>query len=184
MSRIGKLPIVLPTGVSVKVDGKNLTVSGPKGELKYTLQDCTTLEQQDNTVTVAIANEENTQERAMWGLTRALVANMVVGVSEGYKKSLEIQGVGYKFEVASPTKIVLAVGFSHKVDLVAPKGITVAMDEKEKNIVHITGIDKQQVGYFAALIRSKKKPEPYKGKGIRYVGEYVRRKAGKTGGKK
>jgi len=120
----------------------------------------------------------------MWGLTRALVANMVVGVSEGYKKSLEIQGVGYKFEVASPTKIVLAVGFSHKVDIMAPAGITVAMDEKEKNIVHITGIDKQQVGYFAALIRSKKKPEPYKGKGIRYVGEYVRRKAGKTGGKK
>lgn len=170
--------------MSVKVDGKNLTVSGPKGELKYTLQDCTSLEQQDNTLTVAIADENNTQERAMWGLTRALVANMVVGVSEGYKKSLEIQGVGYKFEVASPTKIVLAVGFSHKVDIMAPVGITIAMDEKEKNIVHITGIDKQQVGYFAALIRSKKKPEPYKGKGIRYVGEYVRRKAGKTGGKK
>jgi len=168
----------------VKVDGKNLTVSGPKGELKYILQDCTSLEQQDNTLIVSIADENNTQERAMWGLTRALVANMVVGVSEGYKKSLEIQGVGYKFEVASPTKIVLAVGFSHKVDIMAPAGITVAMDEKEKNIVHITGIDKQQVGYFAALIRSKKKPEPYKGKGIRYVGEYVRRKAGKTGGKK
>lgn len=168
----------------MKVDGKNITVSGPKGELKYTLQDCTSLEQQDNTLVVTIANEENTQERAMWGLTRALVANMVVGVSEGYKKSLEIQGVGYKFEVASPTKIVLAVGFSHKVDIVTPPGITVAMDEKEKNIVHITGIDKQQVGYFAALVRSKKKPEPYKGKGIRYVGEYVRRKAGKTGGKK
>lgn len=168
----------------MKVDGKNLTVSGPKGELKYTLQDCTSLEQQDNTLVVAIADENNTQERAMWGLTRALVANMVVGVSEGYKKSLEIQGVGYKFEVASPTKIVLAVGFSHKVDIMAPAGITIAMDEKEKNIVHITGIDKQQVGYFAALIRSKKKPEPYKGKGIRYVGEYVRRKAGKTGGKK
>lgn len=168
----------------MKVDGKNLTVSGPKGELKYILQDCTSLEQQDNTLIVSIADENNTQERAMWGLTRALVANMVVGVSEGYKKSLEIQGVGYKFEVASPTKIVLAVGFSHKVDIMAPAGITVAMDEKEKNIVHITGIDKQQVGYFAALIRSKKKPEPYKGKGIRYVGEYVRRKAGKTGGKK
>lgn len=168
----------------MRVDGKNIAVSGPKGELKYTLQDCTSLEQQDNTLVVTIANEENTQERAMWGLTRALVANMVVGVSEGYKKSLEIQGVGYKFEVASPTKIVLAVGFSHKVDLMAPAGVTLAMDEKEKNIVHITGIDKQQVGYFAALIRSKKKPEPYKGKGIRYVGEYVRRKAGKTGGKK
>ena len=108
---------------------------------------------------------------------------MVVGVSEGYKKSLEIQGVGYKFEVNSPTKLTLAVGFSHKVVMEAPKGVTVAADEKEKNVIHISGIDKQQVGYFAALVRENKKPEPYKGKGIRYVGEYVRRKAGKTAAK-
>lgn len=176
--------MTLPTGVSVKVDGKNITISGPKGELKYTLQSCASLEQKDNTLVVSVANEANSEEKAMWGLTRALIANMVVGVSEGYKKSLEIQGVGYKFEIASPSKLVLAVGFSHKVDLPAPKGITITADEKEKNIIHISGIDKQQVGYYTALVRSIKKPEPYKGKGIRYVGEHVRRKAGKTGGKK
>lgn len=108
---------------------------------------------------------------------------MVIGVSQGYKKSLEIQGVGYKFEIVSPTKLTLAVGFSHKVNLETPKGITVSPDAKEKNIIHIEGIDKQLVGYFAALVREVKKPEPYKGKGIRYVGEYVRRKAGKTAAK-
>lgn len=108
---------------------------------------------------------------------------MVIGVSQGYKKSLEIQGVGYKFEIVSPTKLTLAVGFSHKVSLETPKGITVSPDAKEKNIIHIEGIDKQLVGYFAALVREVKKPEPYKGKGIRYVGEYVRRKAGKTAAK-
>lgn len=175
---------MLPSGVSVKVDGKNLTVSGPKGELKYILQDCASLEQKDNTLVVSVEHPENTSDNAMWGLTRSLVANMVTGVSEGYKKSLEIQGVGYKFEVAGPSQLTLSVGFSHKVNLPAPKGITIAADEKEKNIIHISGIDKQQVGYFTALVRSIKKPEPYKGKGIRYVGEYVRRKAGKTGGKK
>lgn len=129
----------------MKVDGKNLTVSGPKGELKYILQDCTSLEQKDNTIIISINNEEVTKEKAMWGLTRALVANMIIGVSDGYKKSLEIQGVGYKFEVASTTKIVLVVGFSHKVDLIAPNGVTIHADEKEKNIIHISGIDKQQV---------------------------------------
>jgi len=176
--------VTLPTGVSVKVDGKNVTVSGPKGELKHTLQECTSLEQTDNTLVVSIKNEESSKEKAMWGLTRALIANMVVGVTEGYKKSLEVQGVGYKFEVTGPSKLVLAVGFSHKVDLPAPKGITITVAEKEKNVIHISGIDKQQVGYFTALVRSIKKPEPYKGKGIRYVGEHVRRKAGKTGAKK
>lgn len=176
--------MTLPAGVNVKVDGKNITVSGPKGELKYTLQDCTSLEQKDNTLVVSITNEEDSQEKAMWGLTRALIANMAIGVSEGYKKSLEIQGVGYRFETVGPSKLVLAVGFSHKVDVPVPKGITVVLDEKEKNVIHISGIDKQQVGYYTALVRSIKKPEPYKGKGIRYVGEHVRRKAGKTGGKK
>jgi large subunit ribosomal protein L6 len=108
---------------------------------------------------------------------------MVIGVSDGYKKSLEIQGVGYKFEVNSPTKLTLSVGFSHKVIMDAPKGVTVEADAKEKNMIHISGVDKQQVGYFAALVREIKPPEPYKGKGIRYVGEYVRRKAGKTAAK-
>lgn len=168
----------------MKIDGTNLTVTGSKGELRYVLEDHVSLEQTENTLAVKVEDETNAEQRAKWGLTRALVANMVVGVSEGYKKSLEILGVGYKFEVASPTKLVLSVGFSHKVDLVTPSGITVSPDANEKNMIHITGIDKQQVGYFAALVRSIKKPEPYKGKGIRYVGEHVRRKAGKTGGKK
>lgn len=139
---------------------------------------------ENNEIVVSVASPDNKEDRAFWGLSRALIANMIVGVSEGYKKALEIQGVGYKFEITSPTKLTLAVGFSHKVVLDTPKGVTVSPDEKEKNIIHISGIDKQQVGYFAALIRSIKKPEPYKGKGIRYVGEYVRRKAGKTAGKK
>lgn len=133
-----------------------------------------------NTLQISVANPENAQDRAFWGLTRALLQNMVVGVSTGYTKSLEIQGVGYKFEVNGPSKLTLSVGFSHKVVLDAPKGITITPHEKEKNVINISGIDKQQVGYFAALVRSIKKPEPYKGKGIRYVGEYVRRKAGKT----
>ncbi len=107
---------------------------------------------------------------------------MIEGVVNGYKKSLEIQGVGYRFEINSPTKLTLSVGFSHKVILSAPKGVAITPDEKEKNIIHIAGIDKQQVGYFAALVRSTKVPEPYKGKGIRFVGEHVKRKAGKTAG--
>ena len=139
---------------------------------------------ENDEVVVSVANPDNKEDRAFWGLSRALIANMIVGVSEGYKKALEIQGVGNKFEITSPTKLTLAVGFSHNVVLDTPKGVLVSPDEKEKNIIHISGIDKQQVGYFAALVRSTKKPEPYKGKGIRYVGEYVRRKAGKTAGKK
>ena len=167
----------------MSIDGKKVTVKGTKGELSLTLQESVTIIQEGNTVVVSVANMENAQERAFWGLTRALVANMVIGVSQGYSKTLEIQGVGYKFEINSPTKLTLAVGFSHKVVLDAPKGVTVTAHEKEKNMIHITGIDKQQVGYFAALVRGIKKPEPYKGKGIRYMGEYVRRKAGKTAGK-
>lgn len=166
------------------MDGKKIAVKGPKGELSFVVQDCVTVTLENGELLVSIANEDVKEQKAFWGLTRALVANMVQGVAEGFKKSLEIQGVGYKFEITSPTKLTLAVGFSHKVVLDAPKGVTISPDEKEKNIIHISGIDKQQVGYYAALVRSVKKPEPYKGKGIRYVGEYVRRKAGKTAGKK
>lgn len=166
------------------MDGKKVAVKGPKGELSFVLQDCVTVTLADGELNVTVANTDEKEQKAFWGLSRALVANMVQGVAEGFKKSLEIQGVGYKFEITSPTKLTLAVGFSHKVVLDAPKGVTISPDEKEKNIIHISGIDKQQVGYFAALVRSIKKPEPYKGKGIRYVGEYVRRKAGKTAGKK
>lgn len=166
------------------MDGKKIAVKGPKGELSLVLQDCITVTVEEGNLLVSVANADEKEQKAFWGLSRALLANMVQGVAEGFKKSLEIQGVGYKFEITSPTKLTLSVGFSHKVVLDAPKGVTISPDEKEKNIIHVSGIDKQQVGYFTALIRSVKKPEPYKGKGIRYVGEYVRRKAGKTAGKK
>lgn len=175
---------MLPAGVTATVDGKKITVKGAKGELSLTLQEAVSVKLEGQELHVVVANEENSQDRAFWGLTRALVANMVIGVSEGYKKSLEIQGVGYKFEVNGPQKLTLSVGFSHKVVMDAPKGVTIENDPKEKNVIHLSGIDKQQVGYFAALVREIKPPEPYKGKGIRYVGEYVRRKAGKTAAKK
>ena len=170
--------------MTATIDGKKIAVKGPKGELSFVLQDCVTVTLEGSELLVSVANADEKEQKAFWGLTRALVANMAQGVSEGFKKTLEIQGVGYKFEINSPTKLTLSVGFSHKVVLDAPKGVTIAPDEKEKNIIHISGIDKQQVGYFAALVRGIKKPEPYKGKGIRYAGEYVRRKAGKTAGKK
>ena len=159
-------------------------MKGSKGELSLTLQDCVTATLEGDVLVVGVKNPDEKEQKAFWGLSRALVANMVEGVAQGFKKSLEIQGVGYKFEITSPTKLTLSVGFSHKVILDTPKGITITPDEKEKNVIHVSGIDKQQVGYFTALVRSVKKPEPYKGKGIRYVGEYVRRKAGKTAGKK
>jgi large subunit ribosomal protein L6 len=183
MSRIGKLPIELPSGVSATLSGKVVTVTGSKGTLNYELPSCLSLAIESQSIEVVLADEAADNARAFWGLARALIANMVVGVSQGYKKSLEIQGVGYKFEL-NGNKITCAVGFSHKVTHEAPAGITLANDPNEKNVIHISGIDKQQVGYFTALIRSTKKPEPYKGKGIRYVGEQVRRKAGKTAGKK
>jgi len=184
MSRIGKSPIALPAGVTVTIAGDVITVKGPKGELSYTKQSFVSVEQSEGKLVLTVANPEQSSQKASWGLTRALIANMVLGVAEGFKKSLEIIGVGYKFEVTSPTKLTLAVGFSHKVVMDTPKGITVAADTELKNVIHITGIDKQLVGFFAAKVRAVKKPEPYKGKGIRYVGEYVRRKAGKTAGKK
>ena len=165
------------------ISGKKITVKGPKGELSLTLQDAVDIALDGNQVTFTIKNSENSQDRAFWGLSRALVANMIVGVADGYKKSLEIIGVGYKFEITSLTKLTLAVGFSHKVVLDIPAGVTVTADPKEKNLIHIECIDKQLLGYFAALVREIKPPEPYKGKGIRYVGEYVRRKAGKTAAK-
>ena len=132
---------------------------------------------------ISVKNPEDKQQRAFWGLTRAMLQNMVIGVSDGYAKSLEIIGVGYKFDIKSPTKMELALGFSHKVFVDAPSGVTIEADKEEKNKIHLKSHDKQLLGYFAAYVRSLKKPEPYKGKGIRYVGEYVRRKAGKTAGK-
>ena len=141
------------------------------------------VKQEESTLFVAIDNVEDKQQKAYWGLTRAMLQNMVTGVSEGYTKSLEIIGVGYKFDVKGPRKIELALGFSHKVYVDAPEGITIENDKEDKNKIHLKSHDKQLLGYFSAYIRSLKKPEPYKGKGIRYTGEYVRKKAGKTAGK-
>lgn len=182
MSRIGKQPIAIPTGVTVEINDI-VTIKGTKGTLTFNILPGVKVAQEEGKIIVSVENQENKQQRAFWGLTRAMLQNMVVGVSEGYTKSLEIIGVGYKFDVKGPQKLELAIGFSHKVNVDAPAGITIEADKDDKNRIIIKSHDKQLLGYFAAYIRSLKKPEPYKGKGIRYVGEHVRRKAGKTAGK-
>jgi large subunit ribosomal protein L6 len=177
MSRIGKMPVTVPSGVDVKVDGTQVTVKGSKGELSREFTDRVSFSMDDGVITVA--REDDTREsRALHGLSRALLSNMVVGVSEGFSKVLEIQGVGYRASLKGPD-IELLVGFSHPVNVKAPKGIT--FDVPEPTRIIVTGIDKEQVGQVAADIRKVRPPEPYKGKGIRYSGEYVRRKAGKAG---
>ena len=183
MSRIGKQPITIPTGVTVEISADLVTIKGPKGTLKFNILEGVRVSQEAGVVTIAIENMADKQQKAFWGLTRAMIQNMVTGVSDGYTKALEIIGVGYKFDIKGPTKMELAIGFSHKVLVDAPLGVTIEADPQEKNRIHIKSHDKQLLGYFAAYIRSLKKPEPYKGKGIRYVGEHVRRKAGKTAGK-
>jgi len=174
MSRIGKQPVKLPSGVTVEINSTDIIVKGSKGTLSFNILSGVSVKQEGEILTVSIENQEDKQQKAFWGLTRAMIQNMVIGVSEGYSKSLEIVGVGYKFDVKGPRKIELALGFSHKVNVDAPEGITIEADKAH---------DKQLLGYFAAYIRSLKKPEPYKGKGIRYTGEHIRRKAGKTAGK-
>ncbi len=183
MSRIGKQPITIPAGVTVEISSDLITIKGPKGTLNFNILEGVTVTQDAGILQVSIQDANIKQQKAFWGLTRAMIQNMVVGVSAGYTKALEIIGVGYKFDVKSPTKMELAIGFSHKVLVDAPAGVTIEADPQEKNRIHIKSHDKQLLGYFAAYIRSLKKPEPYKGKGIRYVGEQVRRKAGKTAGK-
>ncbi len=183
MSRIGKQPIKLLSGVTYTITQEEIVIKGPKGTLSWKVLPGVHVTEDNGSLNVSIENTANSEQKAYWGLTRACLQNMVVGVSEGYKKSLEIQGVGYKFEVGGPRKLTLAIGFSHKVPVEAPEGIMIEADKEDKNKIHISSHDKQLLGYFAAYIRSLKKPEPYKGKGIRYVGEYVKRKAGKTAGK-
>ncbi len=177
MSRIGKAPIALPEKVEVAVDGETVTVKGPKGELTRTFTDRVGFEVEDGVVTVTRANEQR-QTRALHGLSRALLNNMVQGVHEGYRKELSIVGVGYRASM-SGSQLELLVGFSHPVLIDPVDGITIEVPEPTKIIV--SGIDKEKVGQVAANIRAVKPPEPYKGKGIRYVDEYVRRKAGKAG---
>jgi len=177
MSRIGKLPVPIAKGVDVKIDGQAVTVKGPKGELNRDFPNGITLRVDDGQVNVERANDEK-QTRALHGLSRSLLANMVLGVSEGFTKTLELQGVGYRATQAGE-KVTLAVGFSHPVEFAAPAGIQ--LEVEGNNRVHVRGIDKELVGQVAANIRKVRKPEPYKGKGIRYLGERVRRKAGKAG---
>ncbi len=179
MSRIGKVPITIPEKVTVKLTGNTIEVKGEKGNLRFDFSPKVIVKIEENEVMVSPIDES---ARALWGTTRSLIANMVEGVSVGYTKSLEINGVGYKFEVQGQ-KLILSIGFSHKVEMQIPSDLKVTADEKAKNVIHVTGIDKQKVGQFASKIKAKKKPEPYKGKGIKYLGEHIRRKAGKTGAK-
>lgn len=177
MSRIGKAPITVPSGVDVKVDGQTITVKGPKGELTQDLPAPITASVEDNTITVN-RPDDHRDHRSLHGLSRSLVNNMVVGVTQGYKQDMEIFGVGYRV-VAKGSDLEFALGYSHPVPIVAPAGITFAVDGATK--FSISGIDKQQVGQVAANIKRLRKHDPYKGKGIRYAGEVVRRKVGKTG---
>jgi large subunit ribosomal protein L6 len=179
MSRIGKRPVTLPKGVTLDLQGQVVAVKGPKGELRRTLHPEMQLAMADGSFTVARPSEEK-RHKALHGLTRTLVQNMVDGVSKGFSKTLEIQGVGYKAE-AKPYGVNLIVGFSHPVKYEAPTGIKISVENN--TVVKIEGADKEAVGQVAAELRSVRPPEPYKGKGVRYQGEQVRRKAGKTGAK-
>jgi large subunit ribosomal protein L6 len=176
MSRIGKIPVELPAGVTVSVAGRKLTVKGPKGTLDLNLFEGINASVEGNKVLVTRASEEK-QVRAMHGTTRALIKNTVKGVTDGYAKSLEVVGVGYK-AVLQGKKLALNVGFSNTIEVVIPTGVTVATPDATH--VNVSGIDKALVGQVAADIRATRKPEPYKGKGVRYVGEVVRKKAGKS----
>lgn len=178
MSRIGKEPVRIPTGVDVALDGAVLSVTGPKGTLTQTVHPAVHVEVDDGTVTVT-RNDDEPDTRALHGLTRALVANMVHGVSEGWERRLEIVGVGYR-ATQQGADIQLQVGYSHPVTVPAPEGITITVPAPTQIVV--SGVDKQQVGQVAADIRAIRRPEPYKGKGIRYAGEQVRRKSGKAAG--
>ena len=176
MSRIGRKPVPLPKGVTAQIDGHKITVKGPKGEISRSLHIEMALALEENAVVVRRPSDE-TRHKALHGLTRTLVANMVEGVTKGYAKALEIQGVGYKAE-PKPFGVQLVVGFSHPVPYHAPQGIKISVDNNV--LVKVEGVDKELVGQVAAEIRAIRPPEPYKGKGIRYAGEQVRRKAGKT----
>jgi len=182
MSRIGKQSIEVPEGVEVTIEGNNVKVKGPKGELEYSFPEGISIVKEDKLLHVKRSGD-TPGDRAFHGLVRALTSNMIIGVSKGFEKKMQIIGVGYRAQV-SGSKITLSLGFSHPIELTAPEGVTVEMDKEEKNTIVVSGIDKQAVGEFAANIRKFRKPEPYKGKGIRYVGEFVPRKAGKTAGAK
>ncbi len=179
MSRIGKLPIELSDKVEVTLKDNNIVVKWPLWELSFDFSSEVEVKKEDNSVIVSPKHEKAS---ALWWTTRAVINNMVTWVTEGFTKSLEINWVGYKFEVQW-SKIILSIGLSHKVEMEVPAWLKASLDEKLKNVLHITWTDKQLVWEFSSKIRAKKKPEPYKGKGIKYVWEHIRRKAGKTGAK-
>jgi large subunit ribosomal protein L6 len=177
MSRVGKNPISVPSGVEVTINGTHVVVKGPKGTLEHDVPESITIARDGDDIVVTRRDDQR-EHRALHGLTRSLVANMVTGVSEGYMKSLEIVGVGYRAQAQGQDKLELQLGFSHPVSFAAPAGVT--FDVSSSTRIDILGFDKQQVGQVAADIRKLRPPEPYKGKGIRYVDERVRRKAGKS----
>lgn len=179
MSRLGKKPVSIPTGVKINVNGQTVNVEGPKGKLTYTTQPNVNIAVEGNEAIVT-RRDDARESKAYHGLTRSLVQNMVIGVSEGYRKGLEVQGVGYNATLKGK-KLELAVGFANRITRDIPDGVDVKVDGGTK--IEITGIDKQKVGQFAAAVRSTRKPEPYKGKGIRYEGEVVKLKPGKAMGK-
>ncbi|NMA65948.1 MAG: 50S ribosomal protein L6 [Clostridiaceae bacterium] len=179
MSRIGRMPVVIPAGVEVKQNGDEWIVKGPKGTLKASFHKNMIIKIEGDTITVSRPNDQK-QNRSLHGLTRTLIANMITGVTQGYEKNLEIIGVGFRAQKQGK-KLVMNLGFSHPVEIEEPEGITIEVPSADK--ITVKGIDKQLVGEVAAKIREKRPPEPYKGKGIRYVGEYVIRKEGKAGKK-
>ena len=177
MSRIGRLPVPVPAGVDVQINGREVTVAGPKGTLSLQVAEPIVVSQEDGVITVTRPNDEG-RVRALHGLSRSLVANMVTGVTEGYRKTLEIVGVGYRVQ-ARGQAVEFSLGFSHPVTVTPPDGVTLRVETPTRLVVE--GIDKQQVGEVAANIRKLRKPDPYKGKGLRYSGEQIRRKVGKAG---
>jgi large subunit ribosomal protein L6 len=179
MSRIGKLPIPLPAGVDVVLDGQKVSVKGPKGSLEHVVAEPIKVARNETGELEVTRPDDERMSRSLHGLTRTLVANMVTGVTAGYEKKLEIVGVGYRVTLKNPEQLEFNLGFSHPVIVDAPKGITFSVETNTKFTVY--GIDKQAVGEVAANIRKIRKPEPYKGKGVRYAGEHVRRKVGKAG---
>ena len=178
MSRIGKLPITVPSGVDVQIDGRTVTVKGPKGTLSHTLIEPITIERDDSGVVLVKRPDDERRSKAYHGLSRTLVNNLFVGVTAGYEKKLEIYGVGYRV-VLKGTSLEFALGYSHPVVIEAPEGITFKVESPTR--FSVSGIDKQTVGEISAKIRKLRKPDPYKGKGVRYAGEVIRRKVGKTG---
>ncbi|WP_046470648.1 50S ribosomal protein L6 [Allosalinactinospora lopnorensis] len=177
MSRIGRLPISVPKGVEVTIDGQDVKVKGPKGELSHTVTEPITVSQEDGTITVTRPDDQP-ENRSLHGLTRALLANLIEGVSKGFIKTLEIHGVGYRVQ-SRGSNLEFSLGYSHPITVEPPDGITFRVEKP--TVLHVEGIDKQLVGQVAANIRSLRKPDPYKAKGVRYQGERIRRKAGKAG---